>query len=109
MSRNIVWWAFIIINIPLLPVNSDGHHVHQGGGHVAIEEEGEDSAQGGAQGPLLVNISETDIYFFVTPCMTRIYLTPIFTDLYLEAVRGRLIALKRRSETAKLITKAVVA
>ena len=59
MSRNIVWWAFIIINIPLLPVNSDGHHVHQGGGHVAIEEEGEDSAQGGAQGPLLVNISET--------------------------------------------------
>ena len=48
---------------PLLPVNSDGHHVHQGGGHVAIEEEGEDSAQGGAQGPLLMNISETDIYF----------------------------------------------
>ena len=42
----------------LLPVNSDSHHVHQGGRHVAIEEEGEDPAEGGAKGPLLVHISD---------------------------------------------------
>ena len=38
------------------PVDGDGHHVHQGGRHVAVEEEGEDPAQRGAQGPGLMYI-----------------------------------------------------
>ena len=45
------------------PVDGDGHHVHQGGRHVAVEEEGEDPAQSRAQGPGLVNISRQQILY----------------------------------------------
>ena len=38
------------------PVDCDGHHVHEGGRHIAIEEEREDSAERRSQGPGLVNI-----------------------------------------------------
>ena len=45
------------------PVDGDGHHVHQGGRHVAVEEEGEDPAERGAQGPGLVNIPRQQIIY----------------------------------------------
>ena len=38
------------------PVNCDGHHVHERGRYIAIEEERENSAERGSQGPSLVNI-----------------------------------------------------
>ena len=38
------------------PVDCDGHHVHERGRYIAIEEEREDSAERGSQGPSLVNI-----------------------------------------------------
>ena len=41
---------------PRLPVDGDGDHVHEGAGHVAVEEEGEHPAERGAQGPGLVDI-----------------------------------------------------
>ena len=50
----------------LLPVNSDSHHVHQGGRHVAIEEEGEDPAEGGAKSPLLVHISDNNSFSYIS-------------------------------------------
>ena len=43
----------------ILPVHSDGDHVHEAGGNISVEEEREDSAQLGTQGPLFVHISET--------------------------------------------------
>ena len=39
-----------------LPVDGDGDHVHEGAGHVAVEEEGEHAAECRAQGPCLVDI-----------------------------------------------------
>ena len=39
-----------------LPVDGDGDHVHEGAGHVPVEEEGEHSAERGTQGPGLVDI-----------------------------------------------------
>ena len=43
----------------ILPVHSDGNHVHEAGGNISVEEERKDSAQLGTQGPLFVHISET--------------------------------------------------
>ena len=40
-----------------VPVDRDGDHVHQRGGDIAVEEEGEDATEGVAESPLLVNIS----------------------------------------------------
>ena len=45
--------------VAILPVHSDGHHVHEAGSNVSIEEEGKYSAQLGTQGPLFVHISES--------------------------------------------------
>ena len=39
-----------------LPVDGDGDHVHEGAGHVPVEEEGEHTAERGTQGPGLVDI-----------------------------------------------------
>ena len=45
-----------------LPVYGDGHHVHQGGRHIAVEEEREDPTERGSQGPRLVNIPRQQFY-----------------------------------------------
>ena len=42
-----------------IPVHSDGDHIHQGGGHVAVKEKGKDSTEFRTEDPVLVNISET--------------------------------------------------
>ena len=81
-----------------ISVDRDGHHVHEGAGHVTVEEEGEDPAECGAKGPGLMDVSEQ------TSQDRR-----QFAGGYLEAVRGKLMAEKRRSEIARDITKAVVA
>ena len=52
-------------NIAGLPVDGDGHHVHEGGRHVAVEKEGEEPAQRGPEDPLLVDISGGGGYVFV--------------------------------------------
>ena len=38
-------------------VDGDRDHAHEGGGHVAVEQEGEHPTQLGTQDPLLVEIS----------------------------------------------------
>ena len=81
-----------------ISVDRDGHHVHQGAGHVPVEEEREDPAERGTEGPGLVDVSKP------TSQDRR-----QFARRYLEAVRGKLMAEKRRSDTAREITKAVVA
>ena len=43
----------------VLPIHSDGDHVHQACSNVPIEEEREDSAELRTQGPLFVHISES--------------------------------------------------
>ena len=45
------------MNNIVLPIHSDGDHVHEACGNISIEEERKDSAQLGTQGPLLVHIS----------------------------------------------------
>ena len=45
-----------------LPVDGDGDHVHEGAGHVPVEEEGEHPAECGAQGPGLVDIPSHGYY-----------------------------------------------
>ena len=45
-----------------LPVDGDGDHVHEGAGHVPVEEEGEHSAERGTQGPGLVDIPGHSYY-----------------------------------------------
>ena len=45
-----------VVSYQDVSVDSDGYHVHQGAGNVPIEEEGEDSAQGGSEGPGLVYV-----------------------------------------------------
>ena len=106
----------------ILPVHSDGDHVHEAGGNVSVEEERKDPAQLGTQGPLFVHISETwGINMKMKVGMKSMKVIGIKTTntmkvlkamkmmgkkmMYLDAVRGRLMALKRRSETAKLILK----
>lgn len=39
-----------------VPVDSDGHHVEQRGGHVAVEEEREHAAEGIPEHPGLVDV-----------------------------------------------------
>ena len=41
-----------------ISVHCDGNHVHQGGGHVPVEEEGEDATERGAQRPAVQYCSE---------------------------------------------------
>ena len=84
-----------------ISVDSDGHHVHQRAGHIAVEEEWEDATQGRPQSPSLMNIPEK--YLNLQKFSIN------FDYLYLEAVSGKLMAEKRRSLQARLITKAVVA
>ena len=45
-----------------LPVYGDGHHVHQRGRHIAVEEEREDPTERGPQGPRLVNVPRQQFY-----------------------------------------------
>ena len=85
----------------VLPIHSDGDHVHEACGNISIEEEREDSAELRTQGPLFVHISDTREMKMKMKTMKMIWMKTI----HLEAVRGRLMALKRRSETAKLILR----
>ena len=84
-----------------ISVDSDGHHVHERTGDIAVEEEWEDATQGRSQSPSLMNIPEKylNLYKFSIN----------FDNLYRDAVSGKLMAEKRRSLQARLITKAVVA
>ena len=45
-----------------LPVDGDGDHVHEGAGHVPVEEEGEHPAERRAQGPGFVDIPSHGYY-----------------------------------------------
>ena len=94
----------------ILPIDSDSHHVHKTRGNVSIEEERKDSAELRAQGPLFVHISGTwgintgmgMAMDMGEEIMMKMGVKIVVEMMNLDAVRGRLIALKRRSETAKL-------
>ena len=45
-----------------LPVYGDGHHVHQGGRNIPVEEEREDPTERGSQCPCLVNVPRQQFY-----------------------------------------------
>ena len=98
------------MNNIVLPIHSDGDHVHEACGNISIEEEREDSAELRTQGPLFVHISGTwgintgmgMAMDMGEEIMMKMGVKIVVEMVNLDAVRGRLIALKRRSETAKL-------